>query len=72
MTPGPGIPDATPDLLFLKDGFWGMLECKKSKTSSFRPGQKEAITKYDEMSWCKAIYPENADEVKSELMEILK
>lgn len=71
LNPGPGIPDGTPDLLFLIDGFWGMLECKKNKMAKFRPGQKEAIEKYNNMSWCKTVYPENWEEVRKELEAIL-
>ena len=62
----------TPDILFLKEGFWGALEVKKSKNSSFRPGQKEMLKKMDEWSWAKAVYPENWDTIKAELQEILK
>lgn len=56
-----------PDIIFLKDGFWGALECKRSKTAKFQPGQKEMIAKMDEMSWARIIYPENWPEVKKEL-----
>lgn len=72
MTPGSGIPDGTPDYLCLKDGFWFMLEFKKSKTAKFRPGQKEALAKYNEMSYAVVVYPENAAEIKQELEEMLK
>lgn len=62
----------TPDLIFLKEGFWGAIEVKKSKTSSVRPGQKENIAKMNEWSWAKFVWPENWSEVQSELKEILK
>lgn len=61
-----------PDILFLKEGFWGAIECKKSKTSKFRPGQKEMVAKLDEWSWAKAVYPENWAEVQAELKEMLR
>lgn len=60
-----------PDIIFLKEGFWGAIEVKKSKTSKFRPGQKEMVAKMNEMSWAKAVYPENFDETKKELETIL-
>ena len=60
-----------PDLIFLKDGFWGALEVKRSKNAPFRPGQKETIKKLDGMSWARVIYPENEKEVIEELGEIL-
>lgn len=60
-----------PDIIFFKEGFWGALEVKKSKTAKFQPLQKEMIAKMDEMSWARAVYPENWDEIKKELEEIL-
>lgn len=60
-----------PDIIFLKEGFWGAIEVKKSKTAKFRPGQKEMVVKMNEMSWAKAVYPENWDETRSELEIIL-
>lgn len=61
-----------PDVIFLKEGFWGAIECKKSKTAKYRPGQKETVAKLDEMSWARVAYPENWDEIKRELEEILR
>ena len=60
------------DIFFCKEGFYGWLECKKSKTARFRPGQKEFIAKMDEWSYARAIYPENYDEITKELKEILR
>lgn len=61
-----------PDVFFCKEGFYGFLECKKAKNSPIRPGQKEFIEKVDNWSYGKIIYPENFDEVKKELEEILR
>lgn len=61
-----------PDLIFLKDGFWGALEVKKAKNAPFRPGQKQMVEKLDSMSWAKVVYPENYDRIKKELEEILR
>ena len=61
-----------PDILFLKEGFWGAIECKKSKTAKYRPGQKEMVAKMDEMSWARVVFPENWSEIKGELEEILR
>ena len=63
---------AIPDLIFLKDGFWGAIEAKRSKNAKCRPGQKEMVAKMDEMSWARIVYPENWAETKKELEEILK
>ena len=61
-----------PDIIFLKEGFWGAIEVKKSKTSKFQPGQKEMVTKMNEMSWAKVVWPENWKETQKELGEILR
>lgn len=61
-----------PDLIFLKDGFWGALEVKRSKNAPFRPGQKEMVSKMDEMSWARVVWPENWSEAKKDLEEILR
>lgn len=62
---------AVPDIIFLKDGFWGAIEAKKSKTAKCRPGQKEMVAKLDSMSWAKLVFPENWDETRKELEQIL-
>lgn len=72
MTPGAGIPDSTEDLLFLVDGFWGFLECKKSKTAKHRPGQDKTVARHNEMSYSRFVWPEIWPEVQKELEEILR
>ena len=52
-----------PDLTILYNDKWAMLEVKKSESASFRPNQKYYISKMNEMSFCRAIYPENKSEV---------
>lgn len=61
-----------PDILFLKEGFWGAIEVKKSKTAKYRPGQKETVAKMDAMSWATVVYPENWPEVQKELEQMLR
>lgn len=58
---------ATPDVLFLKEGFWGAIECKASKSAKFQPGQKEMVKKMDDWSYARVAYPENWDTIKKEL-----
>lgn len=60
-----------PDILFMESGFWGAIEVKKSKNAKFQPLQKEMIEKLDKMSWARVVYPENWEEVKKEIEEIL-
>lgn len=71
-TPGPGVPLGCPDIIFLKDGFWGALEVKASAKSKFQPLQKETIKLLDEMSYCRAVWPENWPSIMLELDELLK
>lgn len=63
---------ATPDILFIKEGFWGAIECKASSRARFQPGQKEMVAKLDGWSWARVAHPQNWDIIKSELEEILK
>lgn len=61
----------TPDLFFVKEGFWGAIEVKKSKNAKVQPGQKENVEKMNEWSWARIVYPENWEEAKAELEEML-
>ncbi len=61
-----------PDLLILKDGWWGMIEVKAHKNSTHQPGQDEWIAWADENSWGKFVYTENWEKIKVELEEILR
>lgn len=61
-----------PDILFLKEGFWGAIEVKKSKTAKYQPGQKEMVAKMDAMSYARTVWPENWPEIQKELVEVLK
>ena len=60
------------DLFFCKEGFYGFIETKASKTASLRPGQKEFIEKMNNWSYGKIVYPAIWEETKKELEEILR
>lgn len=62
---------ATPDIIFLKEGFWGAIECKAAKNSKFQPGQKEMVAKMNDMSWAVVAYPGNWPAIRKELEEML-
>lgn len=71
-TPGPGVPKGVADLVFMKDGFYGWLECKASKTAKHQPGQDQFVKKMDEWSYAKFVWPANWTETEKELAEMLK
>jgi hypothetical protein len=58
-----------PDLLVLYKNKWATLENKKSKNAHRQPNQEYYVDKMDKMSFSRFIYPENKDEVISELDE---
>lgn len=56
-----------PDILILHRDRWAMLECKRTSQASVRPNQGYFINKANEMSFGAFIYPENKDDVLSQL-----
>ena len=62
---------ATPDVLFLKEGFWGAIECKASARAKFQPGQKEMVAKLNDWSYAVVAYPTNWADIQKELSVIL-
>jgi hypothetical protein len=68
----PGIPTGTLDIVALaKTGRWATLECKDNKDSPFRPLQKLTIERQNRKGYSRAVYPENWELVKRELLEII-
>ena len=61
-----------PDLLILHKNKWATLEGKKSAAAYKRPNQDHYVTKMNDMSFSRFIYPENKEEVLNELREAFK
>jgi len=51
------------DLLILNGPKWAALECKANEFAPYRPNQEFYIDLLDQMSFCRAIFPENEWEV---------
>lgn len=71
IQPVVGIPTGCPDVIFLKEGFWGALELKATEKSHKQPLQAETVKKLDDWSYCKFVYPANWDEIRNELTAML-
>jgi hypothetical protein len=63
----PSRNQGVPDLLILFKGFWAMLELKRSASASMRPNQNYHIKHFNNMSFAALIYPENEEQVLSDL-----
>ena len=61
-----------PDLLILYKDKWGSLEVKKSATAKHQPNQDYYVNKMNEMSFSRFIFPENKDEVLTDLARLFK
>lgn len=58
-----------PDLSIFYNDKWAALECKKSENASKRPNQEYYISRMNQMSFARFIYPENKEEVLNELQQ---
>lgn len=69
---GPGVPIGSPDVLALKEGWWGAFECKRSIRAKWQPRQKERLQQLNEWSYGKMVCPENYNEIMAEVEEMLR
>lgn len=59
------------DLLVLFEDRWAMLEVKRSADAGFEPNQEYYLELFGRMSFSACIYPENEEEVLSDLQQAL-
>ena len=59
-----------PDLLVLYKNKWVALEVKQSALASHRPNQDLKVERMNEMSYASFIFPENEEQVFTEMMEV--
>lgn len=66
--PGMGTPVGCPDIVFLFEGAWGVIEVKASEKAPWQPGQEPTLRRL--AVWCPFVYkcyPKNWPEVKERL-----
>ena len=61
-----------PDLLILYKNKWATLENKRTAKAHRQPNQEYYVNKMNDMSFSKFIYPENKEEVLTDLKEYLE
>lgn len=58
-------------IIFLCEGFWGIIVWKAHKNAAC-PMDKKDVSKYNDMSYARVVYPAIWDEVQKELTELLR
>ena len=61
-----------PDLSIFYEDKWATLEVKKSGTAKHQPNQDYYVNKMNKMSFSRFIFPENKDEVLTDLARLFK
>lgn len=61
-----------PDLLILYKNKWATLENKRTAKAHRQPNQEYYVNKMNDMSFSRFIYPENKEEVLTDLKEYLE
>jgi len=61
-----------PDLLFLYEDFWAMLEVKLSAAAPTQPNQEYYVDHFNRMSFAAFIFPENEEDVLNDLQQAIR
>jgi len=61
-----------PDLTIFYNNKWAALECKKHNKAKRQPNQEYYISKMNDMSFARVIYPENEQEDLNELQQAFR
>ena len=61
-----------PDWTILYKDKWAVLEAKKEKGAKRQPNQEYYVDQLDDMSFSRFVYPENKDQVLSELQKVFR
>lgn len=67
LKPGPGVPKGMLDVLILKEGFWGVIECKAYPNSEWQALQEYTFDKFAAWSWARVADSTNVDSVCEEI-----
>lgn len=67
----PSERQGVPDLIVLYRNKWAVLEGKKNSKATHRPNQDIYVRLFDDMSFARIIFPENAKEVLDEMERAL-
>lgn len=59
-----------PDWTILYKDKWAVLEAKREETATHQPNQDYYVSRLDEMSFSRFVYPENKEDVLIELKDI--
>jgi hypothetical protein len=68
----PNYRQGVPDLVILFEDKWAMLEVKASEDARSQPNQQYYVDMLDVMSFSAFVYPENVEDVLSELEQTFR